>query len=563
MIPIVLGDARIYESNIHFLHVINTTVYLPIATGNLDNLDKIQNRIDLNINIEIINLFTTRLRTLRKESKTLIEAILTLRPKTRERRGIHIIFGDLIQADTEQINEALKTINTNENLIISKVNEQVEINTAMINRFREIENHINGEVELLTNHLNNNTRRLDDIETILTIEQYLHAIEYTIRNLQQHINEILDSISFAKQGYISHYLLSKEESTFIYDNLKSQKININSEHELYQFITVNTVFKHPLVVFTVSIPQYSAIIYKHIQLFPLTINDSYTLQIPYKFISISNKIAKYSNEPCNNINGTYFCKQEELHTSTEKCIEEIITNQPSKCNLIEGNIKPYITHIEKQFIIVNQQIMPTYYTNCNNQVTKTLPKQCLIKINNCTITINNKTYANTDKQFSETYSYIPYNDIIVINKTKSIEIAKLSNITITNMHKLNYVQQTSIPQQHHYSAWGITSILVTSIIIYLCILRYCPSCTPCQWYSKIKNSSDFKALQQTLKKQSETGFTEDSENLMMEELHNPLHYTPTTTTPHIIPTTTAHNNNHTRETVFPRIAPHHQNTIKS
>jgi seryl-tRNA synthetase len=124
----------------------------------------------------------------------LIESIATIQPKVRERRGIHIIFGDIIQADTEQINNALKTINTNENRIISKINEQVEINKNMINRFREIENHINGEVQALTDNINQAKQHLDDIEMTLITDQNLHSIEYVLRSLQQHVDEILNSV---------------------------------------------------------------------------------------------------------------------------------------------------------------------------------------------------------------------------------------------------------------------------------------------------------------------------------------------------------------------------------
>lgn len=516
--PIVLGQARILQSNIQFLHIINVTTYLPIAMQNNDNLNKIERQIKVQNNTNLIILFSRRIRTLRKEAITLIETIQILTPKIRKTRGIHIIFGDIVQADTEQINNALKNIHTNENMIISKINEQVEINKNMINRFREIENHIQGEVQSLTLGINKATVRLDEIEMTLITEQNLHAIEYVIRNLQQHIDEIIDSIALAKQGYISHYILTKEESNFAYENLEKQNIQINSEHELYQFLTIKTYFKDPLVVFSILIPQYSNKTFQNIKLFPLTINNTFTIKMPSKYIHTHKNIAKYSDENCDKIDDTYFCKEEEIYTAHEKCVVHIITNEPAECQLIEGNINNYIQQVEQKFIVINADQPPEFKTDCGNQSSKFLPTQCIVKIESCSISINNITYSNTGKQFKEVYTYIPYNELKITNKTKALSSKQLSKMTIENMDKIAFVKQEVIPQTHHYTAWSITTIIIIGLIIYLCTLRYCPSCTPCQWYTKIKKSPDFQQLTKTLK---DTNFIEDNKNLGQGELCSP------------------------------------------
>lgn len=112
----------------------------------------------------------------------------------------------------------------------------------MINSFRELENQLTSEINLMKIRINQNTGKFQEIELILLCEQSLHTIEFVIRNLQQHFDEILDSITLAKQGYISHYLLSAEESDFIYKNLEKQNIKIDSEHELYQFLSISIMY---------------------------------------------------------------------------------------------------------------------------------------------------------------------------------------------------------------------------------------------------------------------------------------------------------------------------------
>lgn len=138
-----MGNAKVIEDKTFFLHVINASTYEPMVENNWRNFEA-HKRIIQN-NTELKNIF---IRT-SKQVKILDDTFNYIKPKTRKIRGIHIIFENIKQVDMTEINNALQKVITNENLtsrLTSKINEQIEINNKMINRFRELEDKISGEI---------------------------------------------------------------------------------------------------------------------------------------------------------------------------------------------------------------------------------------------------------------------------------------------------------------------------------------------------------------------------------------------------------------------------------
>lgn len=298
-------------------------------------------------------------------------------------------------------------------------------------------------------------------------------------------------------------MLSSEETNLVINTLEKQGIKIETEYELFQFLTINIVYKDPFIVFTVSIPKYSSETLKHIHIIPVTINNTFHIEIPCPYLILSQTTAKFLNEPCEKIEEMYYCNPTHMKDAKGSCVSAIVSGKPANCNIIEDPAPALTTIFHGQYIIINQQKKQPYSTNCENQRTKDFPSQALIKFINCSITIGNLTFNNEETIFSQMHNIIPFNDIQIENILKPLKLAEVSNWTIQNMEKMKNFQQISIPVNHHYTSWSITTTFIIIIIIYLCILRYCPSCTPCQWYKKIVQAPDF---------------VEDNKNLGGEEL---------------------------------------------
>lgn len=507
IIPIDMGQAKIIINNKYFLHAINTSSYPPIIDHTSQNLAK--HLEIMNNNTQTKKLFATRIRVINKNLETLKQTYEYMKPRqsNRPKRGIHIIFGDIQQADLSEIQSAMRQVHTNENMLVSKLNEQVQINNKMINRFREIEDKITGENKAITEGINKIAQDQHDINFKLICEQSLHQIEYTIYALQNHLDNILDAITLAKQNHISHYLLSNDEIHLVTQMLEKQGITIETEYELFQFLSVNILFKNPFIIFSFSIPNFSEENFRQFQIIPITINKTSHISIPESFAILSQEKIKFLHKPCKNIQDSYYCEQSELKDINENCINNILKNTEATCKLIEEPIQDKIQIIYKQYIIINTISSKEYSTTCKGQTTKEFPAQSLIKFYNCSITIEGITYNNQELSYNHMFHTIPFHDIKVQDMYKPIKLIEMSNLTINNMKEMQQFRKINIPTHHHYASWSLTTTVIMTIILYLCILRYCPSCTPCQWYKKIKAAQ-------------KQDFVEDNKKPKGEELHS-------------------------------------------
>lgn len=510
IIPIQLGNARIIQDYTKLLHIINISTYEPLIQGIKDNIDK-QQKIKQNINLD--TLFLSRNNIINNKVQVLQDTLNHIKPiqVKRPKRGIHIIFGDIPFIEYTQIKTALNNVHTNEKIMTDKINEQISLNNKMINRFRDIENAIASESKLVQKAITEFRNTTQDILEISAFEQFIHNTEYNIDRLQRHLDEILNTITLAKQGYISHYLITNEEAQFIINQLQDQNIKIISEYQLYQFIEIKTIFKDPLIIFIVSIPKFYREIFKHYYIIPITINQTYSIPIPNHYITMNDHKFQYSNKPCNQINNEYYCREFDIQLTTTDCIAKIISNIQAPCNLINEPIEESIMQVFSQYLIINKRGNTEYSTTCGIQETRYFTNIKLIKFNNCSITINETVYQNKIQTFNEELIHLqPFHEIIIKNISTPIDLPQLTNWSINNIEKINNLRSTTIPNTYHHTYWTISTCIIVAIIIYLIIWRYCPSCTPCAWYNDIKGSP----IQETYRN------TEDSIILRGEQLRN-------------------------------------------
>lgn len=355
-------------------------------------------------------MFKGRVEITKRKIATLTETLNHILPRphqNRQKRGIHIIFGDIIQTDTTEIQEAINKITVNENTIINKINEQVLINSQMINRFKILETDIELQNKVITVALEKFRNLTTDLYELTSFGLFIHETEFIIDTFQKHLDEILNSLILAKQNYISHYLMNKQETEIIIDILNQQNIKITSEYQLYQFLTVHTLFKEPFIIFSVSIPKFSMEKFKYVLITQVTINNTYSINIPTSQNIIHNdqKIL-YSHKDCNKIEKAYYCYENEVMKANDQCILNILLNKQAICQILQIPARKLIAKIKNQYIIINSEMQEEYNTTCGLQQHRKLPKVGLIKFKNCTIIINNTKISNKQITYEEDISHL-------------------------------------------------------------------------------------------------------------------------------------------------------------
>lgn len=505
LIPIQLGTARVITGYNKLLHIINLTIYDPTISNIKTNVNKILDAVTSNSNLQ--TLYTQRAAMLSEQAAQLVKTLKHIKPRTsdkhynrRNKRGlidglgsvIKGITGNLDQTDYREISEAIANINLNEDIITHKINEQISINNQMIFRFNEIKEFLDNSTNEIKKQLGLYKNASQDILEIISFEQYLHHTSYTIDQLQTHLDNLLDIITHAKLQIISHHLLDKKELTFIEDQLKSQNIFINSEHNIYELLHLKAYYNQSVIIFSIEIPTFHRNSFKQYYLQPTTINNTYSLYIPNNILVLNDQVYQYISKPCDEIEDQYYCHQEQLQQTKTNCVAQIILNQPAHCNLIKSVLSEDITQIFGQYLYINTRKPLDFTTTCGLQNQRNIDGIKLISFANCSITINNTVYTNEAPIFYEQLlNLLPYHEINTRNIETPIDLPQLNNQTIFNMEKLQELHHSTALAHHQTIFCIISALLFLCIFGYLLFIRYFPNCTIRQNLntSSIKNST--------------------------------------------------------------------------
>ena len=102
----------------------------------------------------------------------------------------------------------------------STLNQQINMNEQMNNRFNEISDKINLIQQNIENFLISSDSRIQSLETKFTYLQYANKISFIIDTLKTHLDEISESIILAKLGLISKHILHSDELDHIRQHFK-------------------------------------------------------------------------------------------------------------------------------------------------------------------------------------------------------------------------------------------------------------------------------------------------------------------------------------------------------
>jgi len=131
--------------------------------------------------------------------------------------------------DEARINKELSFLRGN-----SEFNTNFQNETLV--RFEEINEHINREQVLISNFINSYQNKIfkeiDEEYKNIQLIQYINRINFNIDLLFNHLNNIAESLLFAKLKLVPKYLLNSVELEKIKNVLSEQKIEVQLEHEL-------------------------------------------------------------------------------------------------------------------------------------------------------------------------------------------------------------------------------------------------------------------------------------------------------------------------------------------
>lgn len=470
IIPTRISDAKVITKYSRLLHIINLDRY----QTNIDRIIRNIDHVNALINKEANVIFKLKIKTIHQRLNKLKETYEHLQPITRKKRGlinglgnvINSITGNLDQTDLEHLEKAIEQINRNEDKLTDKLNQQIHVNNMMTDRFAKIQKYVTEQARIIefdTKLLANST---ETVTKLFKIDQHLHQILFNIETLQNHFDDIIDSITFAKLKIISKHILDKNEIDIIKNITLKQGILIETEEDLYNLLWLQAYINHTQLIFSIQIPEYNPLNFTCYELTQTLINNSYTIPVPNPKIITNSKFYQYINKPCITTKNFISCETENIMPVVNTCVPAIINNIPAQCNLTKGTTGELAQEIDNGLIYVFTKQQTPFSSTCN-QHQKGIIGQNIIKFHNCTIQIMNKTFTSKPQQtYEEKSLQLPYNDIIPGKIKIPINPEELEIITFQHVQQIEHLS-------HFNKAQKVHTTIFYSIIAILCILILC------------------------------------------------------------------------------------------
>lgn len=370
--------------------------------------------------------------------------------------------------DAIQINEQIRTLQDNELLIKNNVNDQIKLNSHMIQRFENITNFINLEQAKLQ-IIVRSIKSFPNIEQQLFQTQVYFSMQSQISTLSDHVDSIINSIQLAKLGILSKHILNKSEMKLVRQSLHNQFQLLNDEH-IYEILRLKAYFNNANIVFAIQIPQTANITYKTIRLRPLPENN---LIIKPKSNYLIYNPVQYSfiEKPCMRIEQTYLCNPMNLqNTSTNECETNILENKPAKCLLHRTLEQNFIEEIEDNHIVIYTNQPINVSNTCGKNITNFIGK-LYITFSKCQININNIIYGNLMTSISTfQIEQILYNSLQITQLPKNTDFDILQMENMANTKELELIKFRH--QLHIGTNASILLIFISCISIYFIYRHY-------------------------------------------------------------------------------------------
>lgn len=463
------GTARIITGYYKLIHVINLEDYKV-------NINKIRNNIQL---ITRHDDLTMIVGTINQKLRSLVNSFNVIYPHLRNRRGlinilgtgIKLITGNMDHEDAIEINNSLQELTINNKQLIKSQNEQVRINYEMIERFKNITNHINNQQEIIEKYLSKSqTRAMDAIKYL----RYVYQINFDIDTLKSHLDDIFQTVQLAKLNVISKNILTPDEIGFIQHKLIEQSINFNSVEQIYEICGLQAYYNNTNILFAIRFPKLNPTIFNEYYLESLPNKYNKSMRIEYENI-INNKYETYviKNTDLEINNNKYYYHKNLINITGDECFSNILNNKLGSCKFETNRYRNVIKQILDNYIIVKNIPNTNLSDSCEPEKTFSISGTALIKLNNCNVKLNNILYENNNKLFKENHYIVPIHNLETIeniNETGYNGELNLFNLEEQNIINTKNIEEIKLNNEVHNYTQNIILILMIIAVAGLIII---------------------------------------------------------------------------------------------
>lgn len=424
IVSIKQGNGRVIEGSIKLVHITNTTNYEQALNNTAALVQKINGK----------SILKPQLEHLIKRIRLLINRLKGT--SSRNKRSINWlgsawkwIAGTPDATDWDSIVKS-------QNDIISSNNQQYRINRKLMESTSEIIQQHNKIVEQI--HSNND-------------DKYEQVLFNKLNLLRNEISEIVLAEHLAKAGIVNSNLLDKDEV----NRLLSQIETLPYENIIQALVYAEPIMvtKGDTLLYIISLPKTSSIVYDHILVRPTTKNQK-RVHLQFKELLVNQAEHLGIKTMCNKIGNTTICREDQVEKLPKThCISTLMKGLHAVCDY-EYNKQEVIEEINNDTVFLDNFSGEVFQSNSSKHLRGTF----MIQYSNETIKINEKIYISKE---IKSFQVLP-------NILQPIPAQKNIKLDVDYLHDLHL--NNTLKLQHLQTKHGISLTIDISIISVLLII---------------------------------------------------------------------------------------------
>lgn len=295
-------------------------------------------------------------------------------------------------------------------------------------------------------------------------ELYSINILFNLKNLNEKINDIIDTIMLAKLGILSEKILTKNEIDMFKKDLDSQNVTIHTASEAVTYARTSIATNHQEIVLFIKMPKLDSRVFRKVRIYPIFHNHQQIHTIE-KFLLIhpTAKFTIKTLEPA-------IYNIEDTEVADSACIPNLLDGKAAVCNYTSNPIQHEVVSIDTHHILINTANNFTLSSDCGT-TDRILYGSYLIQYENCTLIIDNVSYTSKIRNITGTPLHLPLDGISI---TKNGDVL---NLSMEHLHELQMEARKDLDYLRlnnnslHFPHWSIFGgITILPIIIGIAIL---------------------------------------------------------------------------------------------
>lgn len=492
LLPFNLGHTRIVDSKHTFVHYVELE---PLKT-HLQHVEKlfdfVKSAIKSQSNLTVsssFNMFVSLVdhaEYLIKEQNTKFDNI---QPHLRSKRGLinavgkvsKWLFGTLDSDDEIKYNNAISTLEKNQNTVSQEMSLQISLTKQLIQNYNSTIFLLSANQNLIKDHINfyelNVNKTINEFYSYLKIQNALEQIILTCQNSITFLDNLENALIFAKLNTLHSSIISIKELENIILHLKDlygtdKIIDLKNMYSYYLLASIQVKSSISRLIFAIHFPIFNDDKISIFRLFPIPVNNSIILpRKPYLVLGTNQQ--QFMEEACPTVEDIYIC-QNHLEPKVNDCVAALIQEAESRdCKILKIKlVNQIIESITDRYILaIPDEGNLKMFKTCSNQFVH-IEEPALIDLKfNCGIVINNFKFWNSQELLNVTPIKLPKIQIANVTRTKETDETAAIQLQSIDFSKIRDLQEKSLLLQDpavkfaHLWLSASTSLFVCLLIV--------------------------------------------------------------------------------------------------